>query len=130
LVDLLESEIVRVDPTSLRPVDRIRVEGTIDLAVADDEHLWLLDRGVGLVKRVDVPTNQTTGSVRVGDDPTSLTLGGGSVWVGDRGGTLFRVDPETLEVDEIPIGNEVLGVAVDETDDVVWVYVGKRTEGS
>ena len=34
------------------------------------------------------------------------------------------MDTTTLDVEKYPVGAEVLGVAVDERADAVWVYVG------
>jgi hypothetical protein len=53
-----------------------------------------------------------------------MAVGLGAIWVGDHDGSLYRVDAVTLEVQAFPIGAEVLGVAVDERAEAVWVYVG------
>ena len=41
-----------------------------------------------------------------------------------RRSALYRIDPLTHEVQEFPVGAEVLGVAVDDDAASVWVYVG------
>ena len=117
--------LTRVDPGSLRPsADPIPVPGTNDRIAATREAAWLLDRGVGLLTRVSGSRNEVNGTVRVGDDPTSLAVGLGFVWVGDAGGTLFRIDQTTLEMKEFDIPAEVVGVAVDEGEGTVWIQVG------
>ena len=65
--------------------------------------------------------------MRVGDDPADIGVGLGAVWVADHGGSLYRVDGVTLEVEEFPIGADVLAVAVDEAAETLWVYVGGRS---
>jgi len=63
-------------------------------------------------------------SRRVGDNPTDMAVGLGAVWVGDEGGSLYRVDTTTLDVEEFPLGAEVFAVGVDETTEAVWAYLG------
>ena len=51
------------------------------------------------------------------------------IWVGDHGGSLSRVGASTLAVTEVPIGAEVLGVAVEESTGTTWVYLGEANAG-
>jgi hypothetical protein len=53
-----------------------------------------------------------------------MAVGLGAIWVGDEDGSLYRVDTTTLDVEQFPIGAEVLAVGVDETTDAVWAYLG------
>jgi DNA-binding beta-propeller fold protein YncE len=110
----------------MRPVgEPIEIRGSIDQVAARGDALWVLDRRVGVVSRIDAGSNTVSGSARVGDDPTDMAAGLDAVWVGDRDGSLCRVDPSTLQVTELRIGAEVLGVGVDEAGGSVWVYLGK-----
>jgi hypothetical protein len=59
-----------------------------------------------------------------------MAVGLGAIWVGDEDGSLYRVDTTTLDVEEFPIGAEVLAVGVDERAEAVWVYVGAPVEVS
>jgi hypothetical protein len=63
-------------------------------------------------------------NARVGDDPTSLAVGLGFVWVGDEDGTLHRIHQTTLDVKEFEFPAEIVGVAVDEGEGTVWLYLG------
>jgi class 3 adenylate cyclase len=129
--DILAGQVLRVDPSSLRPVgDPIEVEGSFDEVTTDGRYLWVLDRRVGVVTRVDASSNRVTGSARVGDGATSMATGGGDVWIGDRGGSLYRIDASTMQVSAIHVGAEVIGVAFDKSDGTVWVYLGKSTRTS
>ena len=126
VADILAEGVMRVDPSTLRPVgDLIEIRGSLDQIVARGEALWVLDKRVGVVTRIDASSNSVSGSARVGDDATDMAVGPDGVWVGDRDGSLYRVDPSSLEVAELPTGAEVLGVAVDENTGSVWVYLGK-----
>jgi class 3 adenylate cyclase/streptogramin lyase len=123
--DTITELLTRLDPVTLRPAaDPIEVSGTNDRIAATGRAVWLLDRGIGLLTRVSTSANAVNGTVRVGDDPTSLAVGLGFVWVGDAGGTLFRIDETTLEAKEFDIPAEVVGVAVDEGEGTVWIQVG------
>ena len=57
-----------------------------------------------------------------------MAVGPDAVWVGDRDGSLYRVDPLTMEVSELPVGSAVMGVGVEESSGSVWVYLDKRIE--
>jgi class 3 adenylate cyclase/streptogramin lyase len=126
-VDLIAGEATPFDPETLRRNGPpIHLEGNVDQITGDGQDLWVLDRAVGTVTRIETGTGNED-VARVGNEPTDMAIGLGAVWVGDRGGTLYRVDPATLQATEIPIGAEVRGVAVDEEDGSIWVYVGPRT---
>ena len=65
------------------------------------------------------------GSARVGNDATDIAAGRDAVWIGDRDGSLYRVDASSRDVQEFPVGAEVLAVGVDADTDAVWVYLGR-----
>jgi len=124
VADVLLGEVVRVDRDRLRPTtDLIEIGGVIDQMSSDGDDLWILDTTVGVVTRLDTVSHAVR-SKRVGDDPTDMAVGLGAVWVGDEDGSLYRVDTTTLDVEEFPIGAEVLAVGVDEATDAVWAYLG------
>jgi streptogramin lyase len=79
---------------------------------------------------VNASTRVVSPSARVGDEASGLAVGSDAAWVGDLGGSLYRVDAETLQVERFEIGAEVLGVAVDPADDeAVWLYLGAPVNG-
>lgn len=129
LADVLAGAVIRIDADSMQSTGRpIRIRGTIDELVADDDSVWVLDKELGIVSRIDATTGSVIGTERVGDDPSDIDVGLGSVWVGDRAGSVFRIDRTTLEVTQLPpIGAEVVGVAVDERAETLWVYLGAAT---
>jgi streptogramin lyase len=133
IVDVLAGGVIRFDPGSLRQVGKpIQIRGSIDQIVARGDAVWILDRQVGILTRIDATTDTVSGSARVGDEPVDMAVGADSVWIGDRDGSLYRVDTGTLEVSTFPVGAEVLAVAVDDDDGSVWVYAGdpvRQAEG-
>jgi class 3 adenylate cyclase len=129
LVDILAGEVFRIDAASLQQTGQpIRIEGSVDQIVAGGDSLWVLDRSAGTVSRIDATSGVIQGPWRVGDDPTDMALGLDSVWVADLDGSVYRLDPLTFKVERMPIGAEVLGVAVDEAADSLWVYVGATVD--
>ena len=127
LADVVAGLLVRVDTDTLEPVgDPLEVTGTIDQIFARGDFLWVLDRQAGVVTRIDTGSGTVGRPVRVGNAPTDMAVGTGAVWVGDEGGSLYRVDPSTLRVTEFPIGAGVLGVGVEESSGAVWVYLDKK----
>ena len=124
VADVLLGEVIRVDRDHLRPTtDLIEIGGVIDQMSSDGDDLWTLDTTVGVVTRVNTVSHAVR-DTRVGDHPTDMAVGLGAVWVGDKDGSLYRVDTTTLDVQEFALGAEVLAVGVDEATDAVWAYLG------
>jgi class 3 adenylate cyclase/streptogramin lyase len=127
--DALSSELIELDPSSLEVRGRpIEIAGNIDRLAAGGDHVWILDRIVGVVTRVNALNRSVSRTARVGDEPTGIGVGRDAVWVGDLGGALYRIDTSTLQVERIPVGYEVLGVDVDDKNQDVWLYLGERLE--
>lgn len=125
VADIVAGELTHVDPESLRKRGApIPIAGNVDQLVGSDADLWLLDQRAGTVTRIDTISRKVGSPTRVGLTPQDMAVGLGAVWVADHDGSLYRVDAVTLEVQAFPIGAEVLGVAVDERAEAVWVYVG------
>ena len=56
-----------------------------------------------------------------------MAVGSDAVWVGDSTGSVYRVDPLTLDVKELPVGPPVRGIAVEESSGSVWVYLDRTS---
>ena len=125
--DAITGDVNEVDPGSLRPVgDPLRPgEGGDRRLAGRGDALWILDRQLGAVTRINADTRTISQPVRVGDAPTAIAVSGDAVWVADAGGWLYRVDPGTLTVERFRVGFVVRGVAVDPADDAVWLYLGR-----
>ncbi len=125
VADILAGAVFPFDPDSLRRAGPpVEIRGSLDRMVGRGDGLWILDQHAGVVTRLDAVSHTLSDPTRVGDDPTDIAIGLEAVWVGDLDGSLYRVDASTFEVQEFPVGAEVLGVAVDEEAGSVWVYVG------
>jgi streptogramin lyase len=126
VADVLAGELVGFDPADLQQVGKpIEMRGSIDQIFARGDYIWVLDRQSGVVTRIT--SSDTEGRpARVGDGATDMAVGPDAVWVGDRDGSLYRVDPLTLEVTKLPVGAAVMGVGVEEASGSVWVYLDKR----
>jgi class 3 adenylate cyclase/streptogramin lyase len=126
LADVVSGRLVRIDPDTIEPVGKpLAVSGTIDQIFARGDLLWVLDRQAGVVTRIDTGSDTVSRPVLIGNAPTDMAVGPDAVWVGDEGGSLYRVDRSTLGVKEFPIGAGVLGVGVEEASGSVWVYLDK-----
>jgi class 3 adenylate cyclase/streptogramin lyase len=122
-VDVLGSEITRYDPGTMERIARIPVEGGVDALVVGEERLWALSRSLGSIIEIDPTTNETGRFVQVGEAPTAITPGLGALWIGDRDGSISRVDEATREVTEVPFGVEIRTLVFDDETDSLWVDV-------
>jgi hypothetical protein len=101
------------------------VQGGLDGVVDQSGSLWVLQAFSGQVVQVDPRTRRVVGNpIRVGNDPTGISAGLGAVWVTDRGGDLWRIDPTTASATPIHLGGVLAAAAPDDTNHVVWVLVG------
>jgi peptide/nickel transport system substrate-binding protein len=73
--------------------------------------------------RIDPGTNSVITTIAVGDSPTGVEVGAGSVWVANSGdGTLSRVDPGTNKViATITVGGSPQAIAI--ANGRVWVTI-------
>jgi DNA-binding beta-propeller fold protein YncE len=125
VADIISGALTFLDADTLKEGGApIQISGSLDQVVASGEDVWVLDNRAGTVTRVNTISREEGRPTRVGQEPTDMVAGLGAVWVGDVDGSLYRLDAVTLDVQAFPIGAEVLGVAVDERAEAVWVYVG------
>jgi YVTN family beta-propeller protein len=67
----------------------------------------------GSLVRIDPATNQATDAIRVGTHPSSVSASPDGVWIADyRGSALWRVNPRTLAVAEVPANGTPQDVAM------------------
>ena len=86
--------------------------GTVRPALAAFESIWIVSPD-GIVLRVDPASMRVVESVAVGNVPSAIAAGAGSVWVtNSHDGTVTRIDPETLVTKPIQVGNGPAAVAV------------------
>jgi DNA-binding beta-propeller fold protein YncE len=98
-VDLAVPDFKKTELTPEQIVAKIP-GGPGPIALGDDA-LWLLSGNA--LSRIDLDTNQIVASIPVGEFPTALTTGFGSVWAAANG-NIYRIDPNTnLVTATIPI---------------------------
>jgi YVTN family beta-propeller protein len=74
------------------------------------------------VWRIDPKLNDVSGTTSVGQQPSGVAIGAGSVWVASADGTVSRIDPTTTEVTAtVTVGGTPTGVAFGAKK--VWVTV-------
>ena len=86
--------------------------GTARPALAAFGSVWVVSPD-GVVLRIDPGSGRVVGSAAVGNGPSAIAAGAGSLWVTNSiDGTVTRIDPETLVAETIPVGNGPAAVAV------------------
>ena len=114
--------VIRVDPGSLKVVDRIRVGNGPSAIAFGAGAIWVVNRTDGTVSRIDSSRDKVTAKrIPAGASPGSLAFGAGSLWVTDEQlGTVTRIDaPTNHPVDSIPVGAAPASIAFG--DGSVWV---------
>ena len=84
-------KLVAVDPRTNRVSARVTVgTGTVGFACAAS--LWTATYSTGFLLRIDPRTLKVTARLRVGDQPRSIVIAAGSIWVANQSsGTVSRV---------------------------------------
>jgi YVTN family beta-propeller protein len=122
--DNLGGAVYRYDIASGR-VKTIHLPGGADAIAADDQGVWVLDRTSGTVVVIDPTSDTVSAPIRVGAQPTSITLGDGAVWVTDpTNGELWRVDEVSRQVTSYPIATNPGPGWASVGEGGVWVSVG------
>ena len=120
-------QISRIDPEYDRPVPTRQLTAASNLLplgtawpmLPASRSIWIVDPD-GYVGQFDPGTGRQTGSVDVGNEPSAVAAGAGSLWVTNSAdGTVTRIDPATLVTTTIPVGHGPDAVAVNAAG--VWV---------
>jgi DNA-binding beta-propeller fold protein YncE len=132
-------EVSRLDPATNEVAGTIRTPGTGDYSsVAVGEGAVWVTTSRGSLYRIDPATNEVVATLELGESPTAVTVGGGSVWISRAAagpGDIVRIDPRTNQVVGSPITvGEGPGPAIF-LDGELWVtstglVVGEVKEGA
>lgn len=100
-------EVTRYDLASGVASDPIFVGGNFTAIASGEGSMWMVsgDEGdAGVLTRIDPATGAIVGErTRLGGRPYDVTTGAGSVWVANYGGgSVTRLDPDTLPTDDEP----------------------------
>lgn len=102
----------------------VGLNSRLDDVAGDDRGVWIVDRSAGTVTPIDADEDSPGAPIEVGEDPSDIAVGLGSVWVANQGdGTVSRVDPLTGNVTAIDIGAPVAAIAVDEGNGTLWLII-------
>jgi len=124
-------EIVVLDAPTSDVIRRIRIGGGGSAVAGGFKSVWAVKRNTRALIRIDAKTLRRIGTTRVGapgQQPVSLAIGEGAVWVGLRkptanrdgtGETVVRVDPSTSGQQAVTVPGGVESVAVGEG--AAWV---------
>jgi DNA-binding beta-propeller fold protein YncE len=101
-----------IDPKSVARVGTFRVRSrAVGMAVGGGS-LWVVDRLVNGVTRIDLARPRKHGFVHVGADPLVTVFGYGALWVANSDeGTVSVIRPGILKAQTIPVLNKPFGIA-------------------
>ena len=123
-LDLTGGTLTPVNGRTLHPGQPASFSGSILDMAADDDYVWLLE-SVGHDVIPISPSGHVGDPVPVGPDPSGVAVGLDAVWVSDRGGDVYRIDPLTRQVtDVLHVGGHLTAIAVDEDTETLWLTVG------
>lgn len=109
----------KINPQRVVITRRFRVRSrAIGLAVGGGS-LWVVDRLVNEVARIDLRTARFAGSVPVGTDPLATTFGFGALWVANSDdGTVSVIRPGVRRPETVEVLSRPFGIAAGEG--AVW----------
>jgi DNA-binding beta-propeller fold protein YncE len=110
----------RIDPETRRVVERYRVRSrAVGLAVGGGS-LWVVDRLVNSVTRIDLARGTVEDSIPVGADPLVAAFGFGALWVANSDdATVSVIRPGVDAVDTVRVLDRPFGIAAGEGG--VWI---------
>jgi YVTN family beta-propeller protein len=110
----------RIDPRKAEVVETFRVRSrAVGMGVGGGS-LWVVDRLVNGVTRIDLARPRKRSFVPVGGDPIAGAFGFGSMWVANSDdGTVSVIRPGVVDAQTIDVSEKPYGIAVGEGG--VWV---------
>jgi YVTN family beta-propeller protein len=110
----------QIDPHRLRIVRHYRVRSRAVGMAAGGGSLWVVDRLVNAVTRIDLRTGKVEQTIPVGTDPLFATFGYGTLWVTNSDdGTVSAIRPGVRKPETITVDTKPFGIAAGERG--VWV---------
>ncbi len=126
VANLDDESISEIDPANGSVAGTSVPGGHIDGMAAGAGGVWVADVDRGLVSKIDPGFRRVTDTVRItqGGEFVSgagpVAVGSNSVWIGNGGAAIARVDPEAgRQVARVDVGNSPVGLAVGGA--AVWV---------
>jgi DNA-binding SARP family transcriptional activator/streptogramin lyase len=111
-VSMIDPRYDRLTSTRALAASGSFFRGTVRPMLAAFGSIWIVHPD-GYVSRIDADTGRGIGSVGVGNAPSAIAAGEGSIWVTNSAdGTFTRIDPKTLVATTFPVGHGPAAVAV------------------
>jgi streptogramin lyase len=124
-LDTFAETLTEIDARTMEPVrPGISIPDGVDALAIGEGGVWVLSRSTGQV--TPVIDGEALSPIRVGDEPTSIAAGAGSIWVGHEDGAIWRIDEVTHLVDRdrtIRLRTAIRAIAFDEVAGALWVDV-------
>jgi DNA-binding beta-propeller fold protein YncE len=111
--------VLRLDPTTLRTELRAPMPNGARDVTTGDGSLWVASRGVQQVLRVDPISGLVVGGLGVGNIPSEIAFGRGSIWSASDDDTVTRTPLSTRIKLEISVPGKPAGIVVRGRN--VWV---------
>ncbi len=121
-VDEFSGSLGVIDPHSMKTTALITIPGSPEMVEADPDYVWVLDRTSGIVTVVSQSTRSVVTQIAVAKPATGLAIGSDAVRI-TAGNELYSIDPVTFEVSSVDLGVAALGLAIDPSDNTVWVML-------
>jgi virginiamycin B lyase len=114
--------LARIDPATGAIKQRIKVPAGSYNPWLDGGHIWLSRADGAAVTSIDASTGTVTATIPSGQGPRFLTSGAHSVWtLNQRDGTLTRIDTESGQSRNLPIGMSGHGGDLTFADGMLWI---------
>ena len=121
-----DSTVARVSPVTNTVLWRGFAGAPVSVAVGGDS-VWLANRPLANVTRLDAATGVELKSITVAKAPVDVAVGGGFVWVANEADDVVtRIDPDGSSTTTIPVGDRPTGVAFG----AGAVWVANRGDGT
>jgi virginiamycin B lyase len=93
-------ELYRVDPTSNEIVATIELDSDPRFLAAGEGSVWVFNEGTGSVQRIDGNDSKLIATIETeaAGKGSTITVGGGFVWVSTRLVPVIQIDPRTNSV--------------------------------
>jgi hypothetical protein len=121
-VDEFSGSLGIIDPRSMQVTGSVPIPGSPEIVEADADDVWVLDRSTGIVTVVSRATETVVKQIGVAIPASGLAVGREAIRV-TAGTELYSIDPVTFEMTSIDLGAVTRGLAIDPSDDTVWVML-------
>ena len=96
------AELYRIDPKSNQVATTIALHDTSHLLASGYGSIWIPFGTSGIVQRIDGQTGELVATIETGavdmESDGDIVIGGGFVWIINRGSTVARIDPDSNAV--------------------------------